>query len=148
MRTQSAYQRVVETTRTEYNGGPRMPRQENYEADDCRYAHVMRMIRAGKCDEEIADAYPEFYREGQMQVLAVCRKIADGTICAGHIITNDTKPIVYDALAVELLAAAINGESPQETAQRLGISVNEVLGHTNGWGGLAGRGKRGRKRGD
>ena len=40
MRTQSAYQRVVETTRTEYTGGPRMPRRENYEADDCRYAHV------------------------------------------------------------------------------------------------------------
>ena len=87
MRTQSAYQRVVETTRTEYTGGPRMPRRENYDADDCRYARVIQMIRAGKTVGEIVYEYPEFFN--QIDVLAIYRKIADGSISRGRVITSN-----------------------------------------------------------
>ena len=89
----------------EYNGGPEMPVNDRYEDDDCRFGHVMRMIWAGKSDLQIVDRYPEF--AGYIDVLAVYRKIANGTIRKGKAIRGKT---TKTRTAVGLFAEVIAGE--------------------------------------
>ena len=131
MRAQSAYQRVVDNTRMEYNGGPEMPANDRYEDDDCRYGHVMRMIRAGKSDLQIVDRYPEF--ANYIDALAVYRKIANGTIRRGKVIrgkTTRTRTAV--GLFAEVIAGEMNGESVDIIAERLGIDRRRVEYYTRG----------------
>ena len=129
MRTQSAYQRVVETTRTEYNGGPRMPRRENYDADDCRYAHVIQMIRAGKTYGEIVYEYPEFF--DQIDVLTIYRKIADGSISRGRVITSNATR-TSDGRRTTVLALHMNGHGRAEIARITGVSERMVSFYIDG----------------
>ena len=129
MRTQSAYQRVVETTRTEYNGGPRMPRRENYDADDCRYAHVIQMIRAGKTYGEIVYEYPEFF--DQIDVLTIYRKIADGSISRGRVITSNATR-TSDGRRTTVLALHMNGHGRAEIARITGLSERMVSFYIDG----------------
>ena len=131
MRTQSAYQRVVETTRTEYNGGPRMPRQENYEADDCRYARVIEMIRAGRSDEEIIDSIPELQNGDQRDVLRLYRKIADGSISRGRVITSNATR-TSDGRRTTVLALHMNGHGRAEIARITGLSERMVSFYIDG----------------
>ena len=127
MRTQSAYQRVVETTRTEYNGGPRMPDADSYEYG--RFGEVMRMIRAGKCDEEIVDRYPEF--ANYIDVLAVYRKIANGTIRKGREIMHEsTRTDANDKLTMEIIRRQLRGIGDETIAEQLGVGVKRVRSHT------------------
>lgn len=79
IRAQSAYHRVVAETRHENRGEQAV--SDTYEQDDCRYANVLRAIRAGECDEEITDRYPEFKKNPD--VLTVYRKIVNGTLSRG-----------------------------------------------------------------
>lgn len=108
MRAQSAYQRVVDSTRTEYEGGPRMPERGAYEQDNCRYGDVMRMIREGRDDNYIVRLRPEFKK--RTDVLAVYRKIADGTICRGKALRGRS---TRTRTAVGLFAEVIAGSGEE-----------------------------------
>lgn len=142
MRTQSAYQRVVDNTRTEYEGGPRMQERDTYEQDNCRYGDVMRMIREGRDDDYIVRLRPEF---GDCRdVLAVYRKIADGTIHRGRARRGkSTRTMTVVGLCAEIIAGEMNGESCRSIAERLGFSVRQVEYYTRG---SSTQSKRGRKR--
>ena len=131
MRPQSAYQRVIETTRTEYNGGPRMPRKMNYENDNCRFGRVMKMIRAGATDGEIVYEYPEFF--AQIDVLNVSRAIADGTISRGMIYTRrSTAPLEAQRRRAHVVAMMLNGMTEEEICEETGYSAETVRYYLTG----------------
>lgn len=129
MRTQSAYQRVVETTRTEYSGGPRMPEAASYEFG--RYGRILRMIRAGKYYEEIIDSVPELRNGDQRDVLRVYRKIADGSISRGRVITSNATR-TSDGRRATVLALHMNGHERAEIARITGLSERIVSYYIDG----------------
>lgn len=113
----------------EYNGGPEMPVNDRYEDDDCRYGHVMRMIRAGKSDLQIVDRYPEF--ANYIDVLAVYRKIANGTIRKGREIMHEsTRTDANDKLTMEIIGRQLRGIGDETIAEQLGVGVKRVRSHT------------------
>lgn len=131
MRTQTAYERVVVSTRKGYEGGLRMPESGSYEADNCRYAKVMQMTRAGESKVQVVRRYPEFER--QLDVLDVYRKIADGTVSEGAPIAQSSRRTdTADALLAAIIAGELDGESKEIIAERLGISVRQVEYYTRG----------------
>lgn len=79
------------------------------------YGEVMRMIRAGKCDEEITDRFPRWKGD----VLAVCRKAANGTLANLSVYGGNTDPEVRNRISTNRRKRWAVYEEKQAEAARL-----------------------------
>lgn len=80
------------------------------------YGEVMRMIRAGKCDEEITERYPRWHGD----VLAVCRKAAAGTLSDLSVYGGNVDPDARKRMSSGLRRLCYAGyEDKRQEAARL-----------------------------
>jgi hypothetical protein len=106
-----------------------MPEAASYEFG--RYGRILGMIRAGKCDEEIIDSIPELLNGDQRDVLRLYRKIADGSISRGRVITSNATR-TSDGRRTTVLALHMNGHGRAEIARITGLSERMVSFYIDG----------------
>lgn len=129
MKAQSAYQRVVEGTRTEYAGGPRMPEEMDYANFNCRYGVITRMIRAGYTDQQIRKRFPTV----STSVLMVYRKIEAGAGSKGRERLNKTTATrTADGKRAKVTSMMLNGHDADEIARVTGLDRKTVIYYMTG----------------